>query len=54
MLTVSELLVRYGYGRNVLTAVDGVSFSVPPGGTIGLVGESGSGKSTIAGAIGGL
>ena len=29
-------------------AVDGVSFTIPPGGALGLVGESGSGKSTIS------
>src|SRR5450432_2421812 len=33
--------------RQVLKAVDGVSFSIAKGETLGLVGESGCGKSTI-------
>ena len=37
--------------RGFIRAVDGVSFTVQPGETLGIVGESGCGKSTMARAI---
>ncbi|BBJ39072.1 peptide ABC transporter ATP-binding protein [Streptomyces antimycoticus] len=48
LLAVEDLVVEYPVAGGVFRAVDGVSFSVPPGGALGVVGESGCGKSTIA------
>jgi oligopeptide transport system ATP-binding protein len=59
LLEVRDLKVHFPFSRGhlfnrvhgVVRAVDGVSFSVREGETLGLVGESGCGKSTTARAI---
>ena len=51
LLEVKDLRVHYTAGKDVIKAVDGISFSLEKGESLGLVGETGAGKTTTARAI---
>ena len=51
ILSIRDLVVQYTSGGDVVEAVNGISFSIREGETLGLVGETGAGKTTVAKSI---
>jgi oligopeptide/dipeptide ABC transporter ATP-binding protein len=54
LLAVDDLRTHFRTGRGLARAVDGVSFTLERGRTLGIVGESGSGKTVLSRSIMGL
>jgi oligopeptide transport system ATP-binding protein len=51
LLSVRDLRITFGSGKRTVNAVNGISYDVAPGETVGIVGESGCGKSVSALAV---
>lgn len=54
LLEIRDLVTEFRTDRGTVRAVDGVSFAVPRGTTLGVVGESGCGKSMTGFAVMGM
>lgn len=48
LLEIKDLVVKYKVDREIVRAVNGVSFTLNKGETLGIVGETGAGKTTTA------
>ncbi len=54
MIEVQGVTKTYGKKKNVFTALDDVSFTIPTGASVAIIGKSGSGKSTLMHVMSGL
>ena len=54
LLEISDLSIEFRIDDGYLRVVDGVSYALEEGETLGVVGESGSGKTTLLNLIGGI
>ena len=54
LLAVDGLKVEFWTSRGTIHAVNGISFEIAPGETLGIVGESGCGKSVTSLALLGI
>lgn len=54
LLSVQNLVIEFATEGGFVRAVDGISFDIGPGETVGLVGESGCGKSITSLSVLGL
>ena len=54
MIEVQGVTKTYGKKKNIFTALDDVSFTIPTGASVAIIGKSGSGKSTLMHVMSGL
>ena len=53
LMAAENIMKSFGHGKQAITALNGVSFTLREGESVGIVGPSGSGKSTLARVISG-
>jgi putative ABC transport system ATP-binding protein len=54
VIEVKEVTKTYGKKKNLFTALDNISFTIPDNATVAVLGKSGSGKSTLMHVLAGL